>query len=340
MIEKKRNSIYEIAKKAGVSIATVSRVINNSKLVRASTKKQVLKIINELDYRPNFFARNLVKNKSKTIGLLIPDIINPVFPEMAKGISDKAFLNGYTVFLCNTESSAKKETEILKNLLEKNIAGIIFISTEMNKFKGDFQHYLYLYDKNIPTVFINGMLKGVDIPFVRINETKAGYIATKHMLEKGLKKIAFLGGSLKFIPTYEKLQGYKKALKEFGIPIEEKYIIFDDYNIEIGFKNTLKLLEMSDRPQGIITASDVLAIEVIKASNIKGFSVPKNLKVIGFDDISFSSTYTPSITTIAQPKYEMGVMALDMLIKLIEKKDIPKRKILVEPELILRDSCP
>ncbi|MCJ7651088.1 MAG: LacI family transcriptional regulator, partial [Candidatus Lokiarchaeota archaeon] len=289
MTEKKIYSIYEIAKKTGVSIATVSRVINNSKLVKASTKKQILKVIKELDYRPNFFARNLVKNKSKTIGLLIPDIINPVFPEMAKGISDKAFLNEYTVFLCNTESSIKKEVELLKNLLEKNIVGIIFISTEMNKFKGDFQHYLYLYNKNIPTVFINGMLKDIDIPFVRINEVKAGYIATKHMLKKGLKKIAFLGGSLKFIPTYEKLRGYKKALKEFGVPIEKKYIIFDNYNLEIGFSNTLKLLETSDRPEGIITASDVLAIEVIKASNIKGFNVPRDLKVIGFDDISFSS---------------------------------------------------
>jgi DNA-binding LacI/PurR family transcriptional regulator len=160
------------------------------------------------------------------------------------------------------------------------------------------------------------------------------------MLKKGIKKIAFLGGSLKFVPTYEKLQGYKKALKEFGVPIEKKYIIFDDYDVEIGFKNTLKLLETSYRPEGIVTASDVLAIEVIKASNIKGFNVPKDLKVIGFDDISFSSTYSPSITTIAQPKYEMGAMALDMLVRLIEKKDIPKRKILVKPKLILRDSCP
>lgn len=340
MTEKKRNSIYEIAKKAGVSIATVSRVLNNSKLVKDSTKKRIQKVIKELDYRPNFFARNLVKNKSKTLALLIPDIINPVFPEMAKGISDKAFLKGYTVFLCNTESYVEKEIEILKNLLEKNTAGIIFISTEMNKFKGDFRHYLYLYNKDIPTIFINGMLKDIDIPFVRIDEVKAGYIATRHMLKKGIKKIAFLGGSLKFIPTYEKLQGYKKALREFGIPIEKKYIMFDDYNVETCFKNTLKLLETADRPQGIITASDVLAIEAIKASNIKKISVPKDLKVIGFDDISFSSTYTPSITTVAQPKYEMGAMALEMLVKLIEKKDIPERKILVEPRLILRDSCP
>ena len=340
MKEKKRNSIYEIAKKAGVSIATVSRVLNNSKFVKDSTKRRVQELIKELDYRPNFFARNLVRNKSKTIGLLIPDIMNPVFPEMAKGISDKAFLKGYTVFLCNTESSVKKETEILKNLLEKNIAGIIFISTEMNKFKGDFQHYLYLYNKNIPTVFINGMLSDIDIPFVRINETKAGYLATKHMLKKGIKKIAFLGGSLKFIPTYEKLQGYKKALKEFGLPVEKNFIIFDDYDVEIGFKNAIKLLETNNRPEGIITASDVLAIEVIKASNIKGVNVPDDLKVIGFDDISFSSTYTPSITTIAQPKYKMGAMALEMLVNLIEKKNIPEKQILIEPKLILRDSCP
>ena len=160
MAEKKKNSIYEIANKAGVSIATVSRVLNNSSLVKDSTKKRVQKVIEELDYRPNFFARNLVKNKSKTIGLLIPDIINPVFPEMAKGISDKAFLKGYTVFLCNTESSVIKETEILKNLLEKNVAGVIFISTEMNKSRGDFQHYLYLYNNAL--VVCAGFLSFLD----------------------------------------------------------------------------------------------------------------------------------------------------------------------------------
>lgn len=340
MTEKKNYSIYDVAKKAGVSIATISRALNNSKFIKDQTKDKVLKVIKELDYRPNYFAKNLVKKTSKTIGLLIPDIINPVFPEMAKGISDKAFLKKYTVFLCNTNSSVEKEVELLKNLLEKHVAGIIFISTEMCNRKGDFEHYIYLKNKNIPTILINGALEDIDIPFVRINEVRAGYIATVHMLKKGLRKIAFLGGSSNSIPTCEKLKGYKKAFKEFGILIDKKYIILDHHEVENCFKNTIKLLEMSDRPEGIITASDILAIEVIKASNVKGFSVPKDLKVIGFDDISFSSSYSPSITTISQPKYEMGAIALDMLINIIEKKDLLERKILIKPTLIIRDSCP
>lgn len=340
MVKEKKYSIYDVAKKAGVGIATVSRVLNNSRFVKKQTKELVLKIIKELDYRPDYFARNLVKKASKTIGLLIPDIINPVFSEMAKGISDKAFDSNYTVYLCNTDSTVKKEIEFVKNLLEKHVEGIIFISTEMSKYEGDFEHYLYLHKKNIPIVFINGMLKNIDIPFVRINEVKAGYTATNYMLKKGLRKIAFLGGSTNFIPTREKIEGYTKAFREFGLNINKKYIILDNFDIESGYRDAIKLLEMDNIPEGIITASDVLAIEVVKASNLKGIKIPSELEVIGFDDISLASIYNPSITTIAQPKYDMGAKALNMLVDLINKKELKKKNILINPELIIRESCP
>ncbi len=340
MSKKDKYSIYDVAKKAGVSITTVSRVLNNSRLVKKQTKEIVLKVIKELDYSPDFFARNLVKRTSKTIGLLIPDIINPVFSEMAKGISDKAFDSKYTVYLCNTDSAVKKETEFVRNLLEKHVEGIIFISTEMSKYEGDFEHYLYLRKKNIPIVFINGMLKNIDIPFVRINEVKAGYIATNYMLKKGLRKIAFLGGSTNFIPTKEKIEGYTKAFKEFGLSVNKKYIILDNFDIESGYKDAIKLLEMDNKPEGIITASDVLAIEVVKASNSKGIKIPSELEVIGFDDIGLASIYNPSITTIAQPKYDMGATALNMLVDLINKKELKKKNVMINPELIIRESCP
>ena len=336
----KRYSIYDVAKKAGVGIGTVSRVINNSKHVKNSTRAKVQEIIKELDYQPDFFARNLVKKVSKTIGLLIPDIINPIFPEMAKGIMDKAFLNDYTVFLSNTDESIEKEIKLVNQLIEKRVDGIIFISTEMCNKDGDYTHYIYLMKRNIPTVFINGSLKGTDIPFVRINERKAGYLATRHMIKKGLRKIAFLGGPENSIPTIEKLKGYKKAFKEFNLTVENKYIILDKYEIENGFENTISLLNMKEKPEGIITVSDALAIETIKAAQAKNISIPDNIKIIGFDNIKFSASFSPSITTVAQPKYKMGAMALDMLIHLIEKKVLPERRIVIEPKLILRDSCP
>jgi len=336
----KRYSIYDVAKKAGVGIGTVSRVINNSKHVKDSTRERVLKVIEELDYKPDFFARNLVKKTSKTIGLLIPDIINPVFPEMAKGVSDKAFLNGYTVFLGNTDESIEKEVKLVNQLIEKRVDGIIFISTEMCNKEGDYTHYTYLMEKNIPIVLINGFIKGTDIPFVRIDEQKSGYLATKHMIKKGLRKIAFLGGPENSIPTNDKLKGYKKAFKEFNLTIENKYIILDKHEIQNGFKNTINLLNMKERPEGIITVSDALAIEAIRAARAKNISIPDNLKIIGFDDIKFSASFSPSITTVAQPKYKMGTMALGMLIHLIEKKELPERKVVIEPKLLLRESCP
>jgi len=340
MLKKNKYSIYDVAKKAGVGIATVSRVLNNSNFVKTSTRKQILEVIKELDYRPDYFARNLVKKTSKTIGLLIPDIINPVFSEMSKGISDKAFDSSYTVYLCNTDSDVKKEIEFVKNLLEKHVEGIIFISTEMSKYDGDFEHYLYLHKKNVPIVFINGILKNINIPFVRINEVKSGYIATNYMLKKGLRKIAFLGGSPNFIPTREKIKGYTKAFKEFGLNVNKKNIILDSFDTESGYRDAIKLLEMDDKPEGIITASDVLAIEVVKASNLKGIKIPSELEVIGFDDIGLASIYNPSITTIAQPKYDMGAIALNMLVDLINKKELKKKNVLINPELIIRESCP
>jgi len=336
----KRYSIYDVAKKAGVGIGTVSRVINNGRYVKNSTRAKVQAIIEELDYRPDFFARNLVKKTSKTIGLLIPDIINPIFPEMAKGISDRAFLNDYTVFLSNTDESIKKEAKQVNQLIEKRVDGIIFISTEMCNKNGDYTHYIYLAKKNIPTVFINGSIENTDIPFVRINELEAGYLATRHMIKKGLRKIAFLGGPENSIPTTDKLKGYKKAFREFNLTIEKKYIILDKHEIKNGFKNTTSLLNIKEKPEGIITVSDALAIEAIKTARVKNISIPDNLKIIGFDDIKFSASFSPSITTIAQPKYKMGTMALDMLIHLIEKKVLPERRIVIEPKLILRDSCP
>jgi LacI family transcriptional regulator len=336
----KRYSIYDVAKKAGVGIGTVSRVINNNRHVKNSTRARIQQIIKEMDYQPDFFARNLVKKVSKTIGLLIPDIINPIFPEMAKGISDKAFINDYTVFLSNTDESIEKEIKQVNQLIEKRVDGIIFISTEMCNKNADYTHYIYLTKKNIPTVLINGSVEDTDIPFVRINELKAGYLATRHMIKKGLKKIAFLGGPENSIPTIEKLKGYKKAFKEFKLTIKKEYIILDKYEIENGFKNTINLLNMKEKPEGIITVSDALAIETIKAARAKNISIPDDIKIIGFDDIKFSASFSPSITTIAQPKYKMGAMALDMLIHLIEKKVLPERKVVIEPKLILRDSCP
>lgn len=337
---KKRYSIYDVAKKAGVGIGTVSRVLNNSKLVKSSTRTKVLGIIKVLDYRPNFFARNLVKKESKTIALLIPDIINPVFSEMAKGISDSAFVKDYTIFLCNTDSSSDKESKLVSSLLNKNVDGFIFISTEMSKYKGNFEHYLYLCEKKIPTIFLNGIIKDIDIPSIRIDEKQSGYIAASHMLKKGLKKIAFLGGSLNFIPTREKLEGFKKAFRDYDLNIREEYITLDSFDLSTGYKDTLKLLKLKNRPEGIITGSDVLAIEAVKAALSLGIRVPEEFQVIGFDDISFASLYNPGITTVAQPKYEMGKLAFNLLLKLIENKDIENPRLIIEPELITRESCP
>lgn len=329
-------NIKDIAKKAGVSYATVSRALNNRPEVNENTRREIQKLADEMGYKPNALARGLVTRESKTLGLIIPDITNPFFPEVARGVEEAASRLGYNVFLCNTNWDAEKERIYMEILEEKRIDGLILASvTDDGKTLEGFIR------RGTPLVLINRVLKDVDVHYVIIDNIKGGYMVVEHLLELGHKRIAFIGGLPHVEATRERMQGYRLALASRGLPVAEELICCGAFKKESGYQNTMKLLEINavNRPTAIFAANDILALGVIQAVQESGLRVPEDIAVTGFDDIAFASYAEVSLTTIAQPKYIMGEMAAKILIEDIKEGAVRERKhIVLQPRLVVRKS--
>lgn len=324
-------TIKDIAKRTDVSIATVSRVINNkSEGVSDGTRKRILEVVKELGYQPNALARGLVTKRTKTIGLIIPDIANPFFPDIARVVEDCANKQGYSVFLCNTDDNLHKESQYIKVLGEKCVDGIIFTSNAIPKQ----EHTIELIKNSIPLVLMDRWVELEGICGVFLDNLKGGYMASKHLIDLGHERIACITGPLYSKTAKDRLEGYKKALFEEGIPVDKSIIVEGDYKINSGFNAAEKLL--NKKVTAIIAFNDLMACGACKSVKANGYRIPEDISIIGFDDIQLSQMM--ELTTIRQPSYEMGIAAIKMLIKLIEHKKINKRIISFEPSLIVRQS--
>lgn len=325
-------TIKDIAEKAGVSYATVSRALNNHRDVNEDTKKKILKIAREMGYQPNAIAQGLVKKETKTIGLLIPDITNPFFPEVARGIEDAAGEAGYTIFLCNTNWDTERESNYLDVLLQKQVDGIIMAPSSEN-----LNHLKKILDSGIKIVFISRMIKHPNSISIIIDNVSGAQMAVEHLVKKGHKKIAFIGGFQDISASSERLKGYKYALEENNLEINKAYIKNGDFKRETGHVMMHNLLNLDQKPTAVFAANDLLALGAIQAIKEEGLSVPSDIAVIGFDDIEFASLPEIQLTTVAQPKYDMGKMAFETLIKQLKGEgDNIGKKILLEPRLIIR----
>jgi LacI family transcriptional regulator len=327
-------TIKDIAKKTNVSIATVSRVMNNkNEGASEETRRRITEAIKELGYQPNALARGLVTRKTKTIGLIIPDIANPFFPDIARGVEDCANKHGYSVFLCNTDDSLVKESQYIRALEEKCVDGIVFTSNSIPKQ----EHIIELIRNGIPVVLLDRWVEVEGGYGVFLDNLKGGYIAARHLIELGHRRIACIAGPLHSKTAKDRLEGYKKALLEEELPIDESIIVEGNYKINSGFNAAEKLMDKGIT--GIIAFNDLMAYGACNAIKAKGYRIPEDISVIGFDDIIMSQMMEPQLTTIKQPSYEMGTAAIKMLIKLIEGKKINKKVICFEPDLIIRRSA-
>lgn len=327
-------TIKDVAKKAGVGVGTVSRVLNEHPSVSDDIREKVLKIIEELDYKPNAIARSLKIKSTHTIGVIIPDISSAFYPEIVRGIEDVAKEYKYNIILLNTDLSREKEKEALNILKEKKADGILFISNTVNeKLKQEFKK------TDIPIVLISTEDDKGEFYSVTIDNQKAAYDATIYLIKLGHKKIAMLAGE-KDDPNagVPRINGYKKALLENNIKIDEDYIFYGDYKFKSGFKNMLKILKLKDMPTAIFAASDTMAVGAVSCAMQHGFNVPKDFSIIGFDGLELAEYFYPPITTIKQPRYEMGAKGMEMLISLINKEKVDK-KVLLGYEIIERKSC-
>lgn len=322
-------TIRSVAKLAGVSVATVSRVLNQSGYVHMETEKKVLKAIKELNYAPSIVARSLNNKKTNTIGLILPDITNPFFPELARAIEDIMQLYGYTVVLCNSDGSIEKEKEYIDILKQKYIDGIIISSSN------------FIIDpelfSQIPIVTLDRHVTSNNIPSVEGENYEGAKFATEFLLSTGCKRIAHLQGPKTIRNACERRNGYVDTLKAKGC-FDENLVVAADYDMRKATKVTFEILERDPKIDGIFAGNDLMAIGALKAIQLRGLRVPDDISVIGFDGITLGEMVYPELTTIAQPIYDMGAIAARMLVKQIENVPLESTHYKLDVQLIERST--
>lgn len=309
-------TIYDVAREAGVSMATVSRVVNNNPNVKPQTRKKVFEAIERLGYRPNAVARGLASKKTTTVGVVIPDISNSIFSEVARGIEDIANMYHYNIILCNADKKKDKEIRVINTLLEKQVDGLLFMGGAVTE-----EHIEAFKTSSVPVVLCATADEQKTIPSVDIDHEKAAYDAVQLLIQKGHRQIAMISGTLQD-PTngYARYQGYKKALEEAGIPLREDYVRIGNYRYESGLEVTKYFMELDERPTAIFAATDEMAIGAIHALQDNGLKVPDDVSVISVDNIRMASMVRPQLTTVAQPMYDIGAVAMRLLTKLMNKE--------------------
>jgi DNA-binding LacI/PurR family transcriptional regulator len=327
-------TIRDVAKQAGVGIATVSRVLNNSPSVREETRQKVLEAIVELDYRPNPIARRLSLGKTLTIGVIVPFFTRPAFVERLRGIEHTLSDSEYDLIIFNVESAAKRDTVFHDILRQERVDGLLIISlspgsTDVNRF----------LRANVPTVLIDDA-RHSQLSQVVVDDVNGGYLATQHLIELGHRKIGYVSdlfdNPFNFISSKNRYSGYRRALDEAEISFRPEYHRQGEHGRQVACEMAQQLLSLSDPPTAIFAASDTQAIGVLEAARNLGLQVPHELSVIGFDDIEVAEYL--NLTTIRQPFFASGVEGVELLLEAIATPSSTPRQIVLHVELVIRDT--
>jgi len=304
-------TIIDVAREAGVSIATVSRVINRTGTVKDETRLRVEDAIQRLGYRPNPLARTLPGGQpDRAIGLVIPEIHNPVFPEIAQAVEHEARRQGYQVLLCQTDDQWAIEVSYTKLLIDRKVAGIIFVSGSFSHVRGIWEGYELVKTAGIPYVFVNSRAHDTsEVPTLASDEGEAGALQAMFLLERGHRHLLFFGGSRGYYVTRDRLAGIESTLRAFGEPIRlDKKL--GSFRAEQAHRAAREALAQRPLPTAVICASDLLALVLMKEARNLGLRVPEDLSIIGFDGIQLGEYAWPPLTTVAQPLRQMGVWAV------------------------------
>jgi len=321
--------IKDVAKVAGVSTATVSRVLANHVRVSEETRQKVLGAIEQLNYRPNLIARSLRVQKSAKIGLVVSDIRNPFFTAIARAVEDSAYEQGYSVLMCNTDEDPEKEEMYLNLLHDESVAGIIFSPTQQ------FSAKLPTFYSNIPFVIIDRAVKSSRVDMVLLDNVFAAYELTKHLVENGYKRIAGLFGNASTTGR-ERSKGFRKVLTEYQLtPFAEHFI---PPRIQQGYDTTLALLNQTKRPDAIFTSNSLLTAGAFKAIHDLKLNVPDDIALVGFDETTWGALVDPPITLIAQPTEEIGRTATELLFQRINEPARSPKTVILKGTLITRAS--
>ena len=329
-------NIREVAKQAGVSVATVSRVLNHPERVSPKTKERIDTIMKDLDFSPNAFARSLNLKRSHSIALIIPDIQNPQNMEIARGVEEIAHQKGYNLLLCNTEKDLEKERSYIQTLIDKKIDGIILAFTLLQQ--DDFE---IIRKREIPLILFGQNILNENISSVYSDFKEGAYLAVTHLIQLGFKRIAYICGEDEHLENRDKTLGYTEAILSSGMNISKKLIVQGNDDIDSGYLAALKLLQCEPLPDAVFVANDLMAIGAVDAFRTEGLKIPDDISIIGYDNIRMSSLIEPKLTTVSWPVHKMGLISARILIDEIENdsKLIETQNIFLRPKLKVRKSC-
>jgi len=323
----------DVAKMAGVSTSTVSRVLTRPEVVQKETRDKVMTAVDALNYKPNLVARQFRRNETKIILVVVPNITEQFFSKILKGIDDVASKNGYKVLLCDTANSIDKEMEYINLLHQKQVDGMILLTARIDKEK-----LLSLADQ-FPVVLACEYVDVVKIPTVSINNVSSARRITEHLITLGHQNIAHITGCIEGIVSRDRVEGYMQALSLHNINFNEAYVVEGDATIQSGYNQMKNLLNFENRPTALFAHNDEMAIGAISAVKEEGLKVPDDIAVVGFDDLEISRIVEPQLTTINQPRFEIGKKAMELLLMRIRGESIKVEKFIMDYELIIRDSC-
>jgi len=331
-------TIKDIAQKARVSHATVSRVLNNSGYVKDETREKVNKVIKDMNYTPSAIARSLSRSKTNTIGVIVPDINNLFFGEIIKGITEIADAHNLNIILCDTDENKDKELKAISVLKGQRIQGLIITPTCFKE-EGNKENINALKKLGIPIILIDGHVEYLDFSGVFINHIKGAYDGTATLIESGHTKIAIITGDMNSRPAKERLLGYEKALEANNIPINNDYIFYGDYKHETAYVITKKILKMDNRPTAIFVTSNTMILGCIKAFYEEKLDIPKDMAIIAFDKVDMLNIIGMNISFINGPSIELGRIGMKMLLENLnsDQNTEIKRQIIL-PEIVLKGS--
>ena len=329
-------TVHDVARHAGVSTSTVSHVLNNTRFVSEELRERVMAAMRELDYTPNAAARMLTLKRSHTIGLIVSDIRNPFFASVARGVEDVAQEQGYTLILCNSDENAQREQACLSALETRAVDGVLLASAGVAD-----EHLSRLVTAGFPIVLVDRDLPELGAPAILLDNEGAAWEAVKHLIAGGHRRIAMISGRASISTTTERIAGYRRALQDAGLDVDERLLVSGASTSEGGAQAANAVLGVSPPPTAIFSGNNLMSIGALQAIANRGLNVPDDVALVGFDDFPYpwSDAFRPHLTTVAQPTYELGRRAAEILVEHLRGTRLKTaERVILKAKLVVRES--
>ncbi|MBB3836781.1 LacI family transcriptional regulator [Runella defluvii] len=329
-------TIKDIANALNLSASTVSRALRGMPEIHPETRQAVLQLAEDMDYQPNQLAKNLVKSRTKTIGLILPTLSYHFFASMLNSIEEAAMQAGYSVVVCQTNESYLREVAQIQNLLHSQVEGVIM---SLARDTSDFEHIYRLQRKNVPLVIFDRYSTDIDASRVIVDNHEAAFKATQHLIENGCQRLGCMAGPPHLLISNERLRGFKDALEHYGLPYNERYVFYNDFTQENTMMQALNMMSLPTPPDGILTMTDRIAFATMYAFKQKGIRIPEDVAIVSFNNDPTCIYLSPSLTSVNQPIQEMGAQVVRLLLKQLENdQPVVAETIVLSTQLMIRES--